>query len=80
MGVCEVLAICALSSEMTGSDQQADTLPRSLLESARVFADHGGATREINISGNQALVGLALAFCLAGPLLWAFVRYWLFAP
>ncbi len=70
----------AAMKEITVSDQQADTLPRSLLESARVFADHGGATREINISGNQALVGLALAFCLAGPLLWAFVRYWLFAP
>jgi len=66
--------------EITVSDQRADTLPRSLLESARVFTDHGGATREINISGNQALVGLAVAFCLAGPLLWTFVRYWLFAP
>jgi hypothetical protein len=70
----------AAMKEITVSDQRADTLPRSLLESARVFTDHGGATREINISGNQALVGLAVAFCLAGPLLWAFVRYWLFAP
>jgi hypothetical protein len=33
----------------------------------------------MNISGNQVLVALAIAFCLAGPILWAFVRYWLFA-
>ena len=70
----------AAMKEITVSDERADTLRRNLLESARPFTDHGGATREIIISGNQALVALAAAFCLAGPLLWAFVRYWLFAP
>lgn len=70
----------AAMKKITLSDERADTLRRSLLECARVFKDHGGATNEINISGNQALVALAAAFCLAGPLLWAFVRYWLFAP
>jgi hypothetical protein len=54
-------------------------LRRSLPKSTLVFAQHGSATREINISGNQVLLALAAAFCLAGPLLWAFVRYWLFA-
>ena len=44
------------------------------------LAQHRGATREINISGTQVLVALAGAFSLAGPLLWAFVKYWLFAP
>jgi hypothetical protein len=38
-----------------------------------------GASDEINISGNQVLVALAAGFCLMGPLVWAFVRYWLFA-
>jgi hypothetical protein len=45
-----------------------------------VFAQQGGATREINISGNQVLVVLAASFCLTVPLVWAFVKYWLFAP
>lgn len=70
----------AAMKETTVSDERADTLRRSLLDSARVSTDHRGATREINISVNQALVALAATFCLAGTLLWAFVRYWLFAP
>jgi hypothetical protein len=37
------------------------------------------AEREINISGIQVLVTLAVTLCLAGPLVWAFVRHWLFA-
>jgi hypothetical protein len=44
-----------------------------------VFAQRSGATREINISGNQVLVALAVAFCLSGPLVWGLVKYWLFA-
>jgi hypothetical protein len=43
------------------------------------FVQHGSAIRQINISGNQVLVALVIASCLAGPLVWAFVRYWLFA-
>jgi hypothetical protein len=38
------------------------------------------AARQINISGSQVLVVFATTFSLAAPLLWAFVRYWLFAP
>ena len=37
------------------------------------------AKHEISISGKQLLVAFAAAFCLAGPLVWSFVR-WLFAP
>jgi len=61
------------------SDER-DNLRRSCLKSTPVFVHHGSALREMNISGNQVLVALAIAFCLAGPILWAFVRYWLFAP
>jgi hypothetical protein len=64
----------ALSDGLTNNSR------RSLPKSKLVFAQHGSATREINISGNQVLLALAAAFCFAGPLLWAFVRYWLFAP
>lgn len=38
------------------------------------------AVRELSISGDRVLVALALAVCSMGPLLWTFVRYWLFAP
>jgi hypothetical protein len=38
------------------------------------------AAREISISGSQVLVALASAVCLAGLLMWTFVRFWLFAP
>lgn len=34
---------------------------------------------EISISDKQLLVAFVAAFCLAGPLVWSFVR-WLFAP
>jgi len=61
------------------SDER-DNLRRSRLKSTPVFVHHRYALREMNISGNQVLVALAIAFCLAGPILWAFVRYWLFAP
>jgi len=60
------------------SDER-DNLRRSRLKSTPVFVHHGSALSEMNISGNQVLVALAIAFCLAGPILWAFVRYWLFA-
>ena len=61
------------------SDEREDNSRRNLLESTLVFARLGGSTREINISGNHVLMALAVAFCLAGPIVWAFVRYWLFA-
>src|SRR5258708_34375392 len=48
----------AALKEITVSDQQADTLPRSLVEWCRVVADHGSATRDSNISGNHASLEL----------------------
>ena len=36
-------------------------------------------TPELNISGSHVLVVLAASICLAGPLVWACVKYWLFA-
>ena len=44
-----------------------------------MFAQRDTITREINVSGTQVLVALATGVCLAGPLVWAFVKYWLFA-
>jgi hypothetical protein len=35
---------------------------------------------ELHLSGTQVTVGLAAGFFLAGPLLWAVVSFWLFAP
>jgi hypothetical protein len=35
-------------------------------------------TRRVNISGTQLLLAMATGLCLAGPLVWAIVRYWLF--
>jgi hypothetical protein len=36
-------------------------------------------TPELNISGSHVLVVLATSICLAGPLVWMCVKYWLFA-
>ena len=36
-------------------------------------------TRKVNISGTQVLLAMVASLCLAGPLAWMFVRYWLFA-
>jgi len=50
------------------------------LKRTPVVAGHGTTRPEINISGNQLLVAFVVACCLAGPLVWSFMRYWLFAP
>jgi hypothetical protein len=34
---------------------------------------------EVNISATQVLLAMATSFCVMGPLVWMFVRYWLFA-
>lgn len=34
----------------------------------------------VNISATQVLLAMATCLCLTGPLMWMFVRYWLFAP
>jgi hypothetical protein len=36
-------------------------------------------TRRVNLSGTQVFLAMAAGLCLAGPLAWMFVRYWLFA-
>jgi len=36
-------------------------------------------TRELDISATQVLLAMATGLCLMGPLVWAFIRYWLFA-
>lgn len=46
----------------------------------RTRAEHRVTKGEFNISGNQFLLSLAMAFLLTNGLIWAFVRYWLFAP
>jgi len=35
---------------------------------------------EFRISGTQVLVVLVAGGCLVGPLVWMFLKYWLFAP
>jgi hypothetical protein len=40
---------------------------------------HEPATPVMNITAGHVLLALAIALCLAGPLAWAFVKYWLFA-
>jgi hypothetical protein len=59
------------SNRLMGLDFEPDNFDLT----ARHVAKH-----EINISGNHVLMMLASAFCLGGPLVWAFVRYWVFAP
>jgi hypothetical protein len=36
-------------------------------------------SRKVNVSGSQVILAMAAGLCLAGPLAWMFVRYWLFA-
>jgi hypothetical protein len=39
----------------------------------------GERTPELSISLIQVLLAMAVGLCSAGPLVWIFVRYWLFA-
>ena len=45
---------------------------------SRVPAQHDERSPEVNISGTEVLLALATGLCLTGPLVWMFVRYWLF--
>jgi hypothetical protein len=45
-----------------------------------VLAQRDHLARELNISVWQVLVILATSTGLAVPVVWAFIRYWLFAP
>ena len=49
-------------------------------DQARESAERSVSRSEINISGNKVLLALTVAFLLTNGLIWAFVRYWLFAP
>jgi hypothetical protein len=60
-------------------DARQVTGPRSERDRNRDGAEAHAVAREINVSGSQVLVALASAVCLAVPLVWTFVRYWLFA-
>jgi hypothetical protein len=65
--------------KVTVRDERVGNSRRNLSEPTSVFGQPGRATDEISISGNQVLVALAAGFFLMGPLVWAFVKYWLFA-
>jgi len=69
----------AIEKRAGGNGLPVDKLPVNL-ESSPLVAERGATKPEISISGGQLLVALVVAFCLAGPLVWSFVRYWLFAP
>ena len=62
------------------SDERARHSRPSPLKSAPALVERGPETRTMDITGNHMLLALAVAFCLAGPMAWALVRYWLFAP
>ena len=46
---------------------------------SRVFARRG-TTTELSMSGTHVLATLMIVFGLMVPLVWAFLKYWLFAP
>lgn len=50
-----------------------------LLNTFLVPARHDERSQEINISAAQVVLAMATSLCLMGPLIWMFVRYWLFA-
>jgi len=50
-----------------------------LLNTSLVPARHDERSPEVNISVTQVLLAMATGLCLTGPLVWMFVRYWLFA-
>jgi len=43
-----------------------------------VPAQHDERCPEVNISVTEVLLAMATGVCLTGPLIWMFVRYWLF--
>jgi hypothetical protein len=44
-----------------------------------LHAQRDERTRELDISATQVLMAMATGLCLMGPLVWMFIRYWLFA-
>jgi hypothetical protein len=45
-----------------------------------VPAQHDERSPEVDISATQMLLAMATGLGLTGPLVWMFVRYWLFGP
>ena len=45
-----------------------------------LFSERGDKKREVNISIFHLLLTMAFAVLFGAPLVWALVRYWLFAP
>jgi hypothetical protein len=45
-----------------------------------LFSERSDKIREINISMSHLLLTLAFAVLSGVPLVWALLRYWLFAP
>jgi len=45
-----------------------------------LFSERSDKTREVNISIPHLLLTLAFVVLSGVPLVWALVRYWLFAP
>lgn len=43
-----------------------------------VPAPHDERSPEVNISATQVLLAMATGLGLTGPLVWMFVKYWLF--
>jgi hypothetical protein len=68
-----------LARQTAGDAGPADDLPVSVKPAPMITA-HDATMPEINISVSHLLAALVVAFCLAGTLVWLFVRYWLFAP
>jgi hypothetical protein len=48
-------------------------------KSLLLHARRDARTRELNISATQVFVGTGIGLCLMAPLIWVFIRYWLFA-
>jgi hypothetical protein len=79
---------------MIGADESGNTageiaLPLTVLEGTkaqrnavviRERQDISLRRAAINLSGSQLLVGFTSALCLAGLLLWALLKLWLFEP
>jgi hypothetical protein len=69
----------AMKQTKVRDERAGNSLSSPLKPTSRLVQD-GLETTTIDINAGRVLLALAFAVCLAGPLAWAFVRYWLFAP
>jgi hypothetical protein len=68
-----------LVRQTAGNAGPADNLVVSV-KPTRMITARRATMPELNVSVSHLLAALVVAFCLAGTLIWLFVRYWLFAP